>query len=885
MRTVIMNFPIRRMRRSVTISVLLWISLGLASIAQSDAALQNTTAGGAVPVIPQQMRFNGTAVNRSGETVEAVFSIYATQEGGDPLWTETQKVMVDAAGSYTVLLGSASQLGLPQTIFAGGAARWLGIAVERAPELPRVLLSSVPYAMKSADAQALAGHPAGDFVTQEQLSQFAQIEAQRTMSAEFQPLTTGTITGSGTAGTIAQFTGANTIGNSLITQSGSMIGIGETTPVARLDVNGGGQFRGTLLIPAKGTATTSTSEPSEDLEFAASGWSTTAAGPVTPTFYFYNGVLGNNTANPTGEIQLGYQLGTSHNDVLSITGTGPLYAYGGFTAATNTLASSSAASNSPPVQMNAYAYSSKTSGQVEENFAWQVMPTGNDTASPSANLDLLYGTGSTSPTGLSISSNGTINFAPGQTFPITGTGGGTITGVTAGSGLTGGGTSGAVTLNVDSTKVPFLSSTTNSFTGAISVAGALNGSSAAFSAVSSPVVSATDTATGVYGQLGATDVYGHLVGVYGEAGSSSSFGYIGVYGDGNTGVLGTGAADGVDALGSNYGVNAISQNFGVYGAGYKGSYGELGGTVSGNFGGYSSGVFGMGGYDTSTGVTGIGNELGVAGQSTVTGVYGYGGDNGVEGYDSTNNSIGYLGTTTNGYATGVYGNATTYGVFGLGGTYGTVGESSGYIGVYGQGPTYGVYSDGAIGSESYSAAVAALPDNRVVEFYSVASTENWFEDYGTGQLRNGSVAVTLDPTYAQAVNTDGGYHVFLTPNGDCDGLYVTRKTATSFEVHELHAGKSNIEFDYRIVARRRGFEGMRMEPLDADSQTVEQIRDEVANRPAHRTLILRKPSDASMASPRTPPAGFPIHPAAPTTAIPRPPQALKPQLIPARPKE
>jgi len=33
--------------------------------------------------------------------------------------------------------------------------------VERAPELERVLLSSVPYAMKSADAQALAGHPAG----------------------------------------------------------------------------------------------------------------------------------------------------------------------------------------------------------------------------------------------------------------------------------------------------------------------------------------------------------------------------------------------------------------------------------------------------------------------------------------------------------------------------------------------------------------------------------------------------------------------------------------------------------------------------------------------------------------------------------------------------
>jgi len=50
----------------------------------------------------------------------------------------------------------------------------------------------------------------------------------------------------------------------------------------------------------------------------------------------------------------------------------------------------------------------------------------------------------------------------------TGAGGGTITGVTAGTDLTGGGTSGTVTLNVDTTKVPQLA-TNNSFTGNISI--------------------------------------------------------------------------------------------------------------------------------------------------------------------------------------------------------------------------------------------------------------------------------------------------------------------------------------------------------------------------------------------------------------------------------
>ncbi|MEI4861382.1 hypothetical protein Q8G41_27725, partial [Klebsiella pneumoniae] len=50
----------------------------------------------------------------------------------------------------------------------------------------------------------------------------------------------------------------------------------------------------------------------------------------------------------------------------------------------------------------------------------------------------------------------------GQTFPGTGTG--TITGVTAGTDLTGGGGSGNVTLNVDTTKVPQLNGA-NTFTG------------------------------------------------------------------------------------------------------------------------------------------------------------------------------------------------------------------------------------------------------------------------------------------------------------------------------------------------------------------------------------------------------------------------------------
>jgi hypothetical protein len=46
-----------------------------------------------------------------------------------------------------------------------------------------------------------------------------------------------TVTGSGTANTVPQFTGTSTVGNSPISVSSSNVGIGTTTPVANLDVN------------------------------------------------------------------------------------------------------------------------------------------------------------------------------------------------------------------------------------------------------------------------------------------------------------------------------------------------------------------------------------------------------------------------------------------------------------------------------------------------------------------------------------------------------------------------------------------------------------------------------------------------------------------------
>jgi hypothetical protein len=108
-------------------------------------------------------------------------------------------------------------------------------------------------------------------------------------------------------------------------------------------------------------------------------------------------------------------------------------------------ATATAGADSQPLNLVASAFN--TTAAVNQIFQLQAEPAGNDTAAPSGTLNLLFGAGTAAPaeTGLSIANNGQITFATGQTFP----GAGTITGIaTAGSGLTGGGTSGTPSLGL-----------------------------------------------------------------------------------------------------------------------------------------------------------------------------------------------------------------------------------------------------------------------------------------------------------------------------------------------------------------------------------------------------------------------------------------------------
>jgi hypothetical protein len=80
----------------------------------------------------------------------------------------------------------------------------------------------------------------------------------------------------------------------------------------------------------------------------------------------------------------------------------------------------------------------------------------------------------------------------------------------------------------------------------------------------------------------------------------------------------------------------------------------------------------------------------------------------------------------------------------------------------------------------------------------------------------GSGTVLIEPMFAQTVNLTETYHVFLTPLGDCP-LYVAEKSAQSFTVKAMGGQTCGIAFDYRIVAKRLGYETLRLEPATLDT--------------------------------------------------------------------
>jgi len=127
-----------------------------------------------------------------------------------------------------------------------------------------------------------------------------------------------------------------------------------------------------------------------------------------------------------------------------------------------------------------------------------------------------------------------------------------------------------------------------------------------------------------------------------------------------------------------------------------------------------------------------------------------------------------------------------------------VGEDYAYVGITVGNTTYKI-----LGTGSNSTMINDSQGNKRILF-SPEAPEILFEDYGTGQLVNGKSTINLDPLLSSIIHVSKNHplKVFIQLEGDCNGVYVTDKTANSFTVVELNGGKSNVPFSWHIVANR-----------------------------------------------------------------------------------
>jgi hypothetical protein len=866
----------------------------------------------ATSVVPTLVNFSASLTDANGKplsgTVGVSFYLYKDEQGGSPLWMETQNVQPDKTGHYTVTLGATKSEGLPTSLFASGEARWLAVQAQGQAEQPRVLLLSVPYALKAGDAQTIGGLSPSAFVRAASPNSGSSAGSSSGSGSDPNAPPLG---GTGTTDYLPIWTNSTTLGSSVLFQSGTgakaKVGIGTTKPASTLDVKGGGTIRGLFSLPATGTATTKAGFDSQPIGLAASVFNNGTSTAVTQTFQWQAEPVGNNTKSATGSLNLLFAQGTG--------------------------------------KANETGLNIASNGQI--TFAkGQTFPgTGNGTITGvTAGTDL---------TGGGNSGNVTLNV---DTTKV-------VTGVTAGTDLTGGGAGGNLTLNLDTTKVPQLK-TANTFTGNqtingnvsdtgnISATGSITGQTGVFSASNSTqVVNVTQSGTGtainatvptnsslftpaiqgtangttnpygigVQGISSASGGYGVLgeemnsnanTGGYGVAGSTQTSSGAGVAGFGGSSVAGS-STDGVYAQSSSpngFGVDAYNANntsgVGVRGYTYAaagiGVYGfwtsasSIGANTSqiGVWGDSSSGDGVAGTSDNAYGVEGVSNNnIGVSGYSNYNnGISGFSGSsygvegggpisgvnggstfgNGVSGFASASSATsGVFGNVYTGSASGGgFGTAGVWGDTGLPGGFGVVGTTDDGNSFFGKNNTvnhetlYAENDSGFNGGTPYAARFAGpgsstycsiyrdsndngtgdldctgsingavvVGGNRMVNMYAVEAADNWFEDAGSGQLVHGSITIVLDQVFAQTVNGDVDYHVFLTPNGDCEGLYVTDKGAQGFEVHELHGGHSNVAFDYRIMARRKGFEKVRMQDVTQDFARMKQESDQLAAR-------------------------------------------------------
>jgi len=738
---------------------------------------------GAFAAVTDSISFQGKVIDAiSGIPLEGAnnvtFRIYDVETGGTASWTETQSVMfVD--GLYNVLLGNIASL-TPTLSFNG--PYWISVQIGTGDEMERKPLTTSPYAFNAKSTEGIHGNPISDTGPGDE-----QILKWNNAESLWEPADDET----GGVGTIENLTDGNGItdftynGSSAATVAVSFAGTGSANTVTRSDHNHDATYANRALSNLSSVAINTSllpaSDNSIDLGSSTKEWRNLYVdGTAHCDAIELGGVT--RTTWPDGSglwTDNGTYIYPNDNPTIRTYDDGELYAiwsssgtsaYGGWFGSTNCA-----------VFGKCTAYSNQFGYLGDANYgAYGRHDSGRYGILGGANYGAFgkYGSGDVPYGGLGSIDAGVYGYGTSSTYAGKFEGDVRITGKLHDSSGDAG-TSGYV-----------LSSTgsgTNWITGSGSGDNLGNHTAtenlkmAGYNIENADYIW-SDWFQGNIVSIGVSssqpfNCYGTYIMTTGDlylAGSDiedvDNINIKDIY-DNGVGTIDVYASLDVDA--------DASADYAVRGDGNP-RYGYLGYTGSINTSGPDYG--GAGVYGDNSGV-------GIFGESS--------GSQGVSGYST--GEAGIMGQTNNTSKTGVYGRHLSPSPY-----------KYGYLG----GNSYGVYYSGGLAGTGTKSCIIRIGDD-AHEMYCQESPENWFEDFGEGKLTNGRCHIELEPLFKEACTIDDSHpiQVFITPYGDMNRFKVVRGK-TGFDIEELD-GASNSPFGYRVVAKRKGYENLRMKNVDA----------------------------------------------------------------------
>lgn len=138
-------------------------------------------------------------------------------------------------------------------------------------------------------------------------------------------------------------------------------------------------------------------------------------------------------------------------------------------------------------------------------------------------------------------------------------------------------------------------------------------------------------------------------------------------------------------------------------------------------------------------------------------------------------------------------------------------------GIYAEGANYALFSHGTVYKDALDVHLQENGTKTKTVLYTNVSTDVTVQTSGQATLSNGKTSIAFDPVFTTAVSSDLPVVVTVTPTGKSNGVYLSDVTSAGFTVLENNDGKSNVTVNYIAIGKRAGYENPSLSPEVIDA--------------------------------------------------------------------